>query len=65
MLDKPKFERVKPHINVGTIGYIDHGKTTLAAAIAQALARHFGKGAQGQSETAERAAAQQQGEPKP
>ena len=30
---KKKFERVKPHVNVGTIGHIDHGKTTLTAAI--------------------------------
>ena len=30
---KEKFERTKPHINVGTIGHIDHGKTTLSAAI--------------------------------
>jgi len=30
---KQKFERTKPHVNVGTIGHIDHGKTTLTAAI--------------------------------
>jgi elongation factor Tu len=30
---KKKFERVKPHVNVGTIGHIDHGKTTLTSAI--------------------------------
>ena len=30
---KAKFERTKPHINVGTIGHVDHGKTTLTAAI--------------------------------
>ena len=30
---KVKFERTKPHVNVGTIGHIDHGKTTLTAAI--------------------------------
>ncbi|MFH2064377.1 MAG: GTP-binding protein, partial [Pseudomonadota bacterium] len=30
---KAKFERTKPHVNVGTIGHIDHGKTTLTAAI--------------------------------
>ena len=31
---KEKFERTKPHVNVGTIGHVDHGKTTLTAAIA-------------------------------
>ena len=30
---KQKFERVKPHVNIGTIGHVDHGKTTLTAAI--------------------------------
>ena len=35
---KKKFERTKPHINVGTIGHIDHGKTTLTAAITKVLA---------------------------
>jgi elongation factor Tu len=35
---KPKFERKKPHVNVGTIGHIDHGKTTLTAAITEVLA---------------------------
>lgn len=35
---KQKFERVKPHLNVGTIGHVDHGKTTLTAAITKALA---------------------------
>jgi len=35
---KPKFERIKPHVNVGTIGHVDHGKTTLTAAITQCLA---------------------------
>ncbi len=34
---KPKFERVKPHVNVGTIGHVDHGKTTLTAAITEVL----------------------------
>ena len=34
---KKKFERTKPHINVGTIGHVDHGKTTLTAAITKAL----------------------------
>jgi len=35
---KQKFERTKPHVNVGTIGHIDHGKTTLTAAITKVLA---------------------------
>jgi elongation factor Tu len=35
---KQKFERTKPHLNVGTIGHIDHGKTTLTAAITKELA---------------------------
>ena len=34
---KEKFERTKPHVNVGTIGHVDHGKTTLTAAIATVL----------------------------
>ncbi|HIJ69565.1 MAG TPA: elongation factor Tu, partial [Deltaproteobacteria bacterium] len=36
---KKKFERTKPHVNVGTIGHIDHGKTTLTAAITKQLAK--------------------------
>ena len=39
---KGKFERNKPHVNVGTIGHVDHGKTTLTAAIATVLAATFG-----------------------
>jgi elongation factor Tu len=39
---KAKFERDKPHVNVGTIGHIDHGKTTLTAAITKVLAEKFG-----------------------
>ena len=35
---REKFERVKPHINIGTIGHVDHGKTTLTAAISATLA---------------------------
>ena len=35
---KEKFERTKPHVNVGTIGHVDHGKTTLTAAITKSLA---------------------------
>src|SRR6185436_4341491 len=37
---KEKFDRSKPHVNVGTIGHIDHGKTTLTAAITKVLAKH-------------------------
>ncbi|MGB2697395.1 MAG: GTP-binding protein, partial [Candidatus Zixiibacteriota bacterium] len=36
---KPKFVRTKPHVNVGTIGHVDHGKTTLTAAITMILSR--------------------------
>jgi elongation factor Tu len=36
-MSKKKFERKKPHVNVGTIGHIDHGKTTLTAAITKHL----------------------------
>lgn len=39
---KGKFERTKPHVNVGTIGHVDHGKTTLTAAITTVLAQQFG-----------------------
>ncbi|MDH4321430.1 MAG: GTP-binding protein, partial [Desulfobulbaceae bacterium] len=35
---KEKFERTKPHVNIGTIGHIDHGKTTLTSAITRVLA---------------------------
>ena len=35
---KAKFERTKPHCNIGTIGHVDHGKTTLTAAITKVLA---------------------------
>lgn len=38
-MSKPKFERTKPHVNVGTIGHIDHGKTTLTSAITHVLAK--------------------------
>jgi elongation factor Tu len=37
-MSKPKFERTKPHVNVGTIGHVDHGKTTLTSAITRVLA---------------------------
>ena len=36
---KEKFERTKPHVNIGTIGHVDHGKTTLTAAITTVLAK--------------------------
>ena len=36
---KAKFERTKPHVNIGTIGHVDHGKTTLTAAITMALSQ--------------------------
>jgi len=41
-MSKEKFERKKPHVNVGTIGHVDHGKTTLTAAITTVQARKFG-----------------------
>ena len=37
---KEKFERSKPHVNVGTIGHVDHGKTTLTAALTTILAKN-------------------------
>src|ERR671917_656148 len=37
---KEKFDRSKPHVNIGTIGHVDHGKTTLTAAITKVLAKH-------------------------
>ncbi len=37
-MSKAKFERTKPHVNIGTMGHIDHGKTTLTAAISKTLA---------------------------
>src|SRR5207248_5124388 len=40
VMAKEKFDRSKPHVNVGTIGHIDHGKTTLTAAITKVLAKH-------------------------
>ncbi len=39
-MGKEKFDRSKPHVNVGTIGHVDHGKTTLTAAITKTLAKH-------------------------
>ena len=38
MAEKAKFDRSKPHVNIGTIGHVDHGKTTLTAAITKVLA---------------------------
>src|SRR5438477_9582749 len=38
-MSKPKFERTKPHVNVGTIGHVDHGKTTLTTAMLKVLAK--------------------------
>src|SRR3954447_13118776 len=42
---KEKFDRSKPHVNIGTIGHIDHGKTTLTAAITKVLSKHNPKNA--------------------
>ena len=42
MADKEKFERTKPHVNIGTIGHVDHGKTTLTAAISKTLSENDG-----------------------
>lgn len=41
-MGKAKFERNKPHVNIGTIGHVDHGKTTLTAAITTVLAKRYG-----------------------
>ena len=46
-MGKEKFERTKPHVNVGTIGHVDHGKTTLTAAITTVMAKKFGGDARG------------------
>ena len=43
-MGKAKFERSKPHINIGTIGHVDHGKTTLTAAITKTLNQRYGTG---------------------
>lgn len=43
-MGKEKFDRSKPHVNVGTIGHVDHGKTTLTAAISSVLTKKSGKG---------------------
>ena len=39
---KQKFDRTKPHVNVGTIGHVDHGKTTLTSAITTVLSKQSG-----------------------
>ena len=44
---REKFERTKPHVNIGTIGHVDHGKTTLTAAITMAMAALTGGAAKG------------------
>jgi len=41
-MSKEKFQRTKPHCNIGTIGHVDHGKTTLTAAITKVLAKAGG-----------------------
>ncbi|MBV9575154.1 MAG: elongation factor Tu, partial [Gammaproteobacteria bacterium] len=41
-MSKQVFERTKPHVNVGTIGHVDHGKTTLTAALTSILAKKYG-----------------------
>ncbi len=43
-MSKEKFERTKPHVNVGTIGHVDHGKTTLTAALTKVSAEKYGGG---------------------
>jgi len=46
-VSKEKFERTKPHLNVGTIGHVDHGKTTLTAALTMVLSKKYGGEAKG------------------
>ncbi|MFN2267243.1 MAG: GTP-binding protein, partial [Desulfonatronovibrio sp.] len=41
-MGKSKFERKKPHVNIGTVGHIDHGKTTLTAAITKVMSMKGG-----------------------
>jgi len=41
-MSKEKFERTKPHVNVGTIGHVDHGKTTLTAALTKCMSEARG-----------------------
>ena len=40
-MSKEKFQRTKPHVNVGTIGHVDHGKTTLTAAMTKLFSKNF------------------------
>jgi GTPase len=40
-MSKEKFERNKPHVNIGTIGHVDHGKTTLTAAMTKLFSKNF------------------------
>jgi elongation factor Tu len=54
---KAKFERTKPHVNIGTIGHVDHGKTTLTAAISKVLARQVPFGTSTSSATSRRSTA--------
>ena len=49
-MSKQKFDRSKPHVNVGTLGHVDHGKTTLTAAITTVLAKKNGGLAQNYAE---------------
>ncbi|MDZ4077358.1 GTP-binding protein, partial [Hydrocarboniphaga sp.] len=42
-MGKEKFERAKPHVNVGTIGHVDHGKTTTTAALTKISSDKYGK----------------------
>src|SRR5215211_6472878 len=57
---KQKFERTKPHVNVGTIGHIDHGKTTLTAAITKVLAEQGGNTAERSFESIDNAPEEKQ-----
>ncbi|HEX2239246.1 MAG TPA: GTP-binding protein, partial [Gammaproteobacteria bacterium] len=41
-MSKAKYERTKPHVNVGTIGHVDHGKTTLTAALTKVMGETYG-----------------------
>ena len=52
---KQKFERTKPHINIGTIGHVDHGKTTLTAAITKVLHQRYGLGENVESDQIDKA----------